>query len=260
MPARTPIDAELVGTGLTADVYAWGEGRVLKLLRERYGRSSAEREYMVTRTVREFGIPAPMAHEVVEVGGRYGIVFDRVIGITLLQYFQSHPWALFAGARQLAELHARLHECTAPDGIPSQHEQIGARIDSLAELSESEKDAARRVLSGLPEGTSLCHGDFHPGNIIMTDNGPVIIDWGWAARGNPSGDVACTSRLFERASLPESTPAHLRLLFGMSRTLLHENYLRRYLRLRPGTREEIAAWRVPLRAAAPTLRLRGNRQ
>lgn len=260
MPQPRLDSAVLVGSGLAADVLAWGEGRVLKLFRRQGDSSNAEREFAITRAVHQIGIPVPAAHDVVEVEGRYGIIFDRVTGPSLIEYVQSRPWMLLWAANQLAELHARLHECPAPIELPSQRRQINAQIDGATGLSEAERDAARRALYDLPEGTALCHGDFHPGNILISSRGPVIIDWERAARGNPSADVACTSRLFQHADLPGSTPSYIRLLFTMSRALLHEKYLRRYLQLRSGSREQIEAWKLPMRAAAPTGRLRQVRR
>ena len=49
----------------------------------------------------------------------------------------------------------------------------------------------------MPNHTKLCHGDFNPSNIIVTDNGtPYILDWSHATQGNASADVARTYLLF----------------------------------------------------------------
>jgi uncharacterized protein (TIGR02172 family) len=254
MTLYTLDNAELVGSGRAAEVFAWGDGRVLKLFRRPDDPAAAEREFASTRAVHALGIPVPSAYEVIEVAGRYGIVFERVGGPSLIQYVQARPWALFRAANLLAELHARLHGCAAPAELPSQHELLHARINAATDHPEAERDAAHRMLAALPTGTALCHGDFHPGNILMTGRGAVIIDWERAARGHPVGDVAYTSRLFRRAGLPERTPAHIRLLFTASRALLHRAYLHRYLRLRPGSREQVAQWELPLGVMAPTWR------
>src|SRR5207253_2945540 len=96
--------------------------------------------------------------------------------------------------------------------LTSQRERIGTRIGEAARLSPDEKEAARRRLSELPDGETICHGDFHPGNILLSRNGPVVIDWTSGTRGHPLGDVAQTSLLFDIASLPKDAPAHIRVL------------------------------------------------
>ncbi len=250
-PARKLRGAALVGKGFRADVYAWGEGRVLKLFNSRAPRDRAEREYRAARAVHAAGLPAPAAYELVEVEGRRGIVFERVEGPSLLRHVQAKPWTLFRAARQLAELHARIHRCVAPAELPSQHEWLARCLDEAADLSAADRHAARRRLDDLPGGTALCHGDFHPENVLLTGRGPVVIDWDTATRGHPLGDVACTSRLMRIAVLPPWAPRHMHLLLTCSRALLHRCYLRRYFQLSAGTRQEVEAWQAPLAAARP---------
>jgi aminoglycoside phosphotransferase (APT) family kinase protein len=239
----------LIGSGRTADIYAWGEGRILKLYQDRVPSFLAEQEYTVTRAVQAAGIPVPTAYDLIEINGRLGIVFERIEGISLLAEFQAKPWILFAGARSLGELHAQIHNTRAPVELPPQRERIENAIETAQDLAEPEKQAARDCLAQLPEGESLCHGDFHPDNILLAARGPVIIDWMTATRGHPPADVARTSLLFQTGGLPPSTPTHVRLMTNASRVLLHSLYLNRYLQLRPTNRREIDRWQLPLLAA-----------
>src|SRR6478752_2749091 len=100
--------AAIIGRGFTADVYAWGDGRVLKLFHPG-APDRPEREYRVTRAVHAAGLPAPAVYELVEVDGRAGIVFERVDGPSLFEYVQARPWKLWWAIRRLAELHAQIH-------------------------------------------------------------------------------------------------------------------------------------------------------
>ncbi len=250
MPDRVPGREALVGAGYTSDVYAWGEGRVLKLFHLGKPASRAQREFAVTRSVREAGLPAPMAYDLIELDGRFGIVFERIDGPSLVDLAHARPWKLFAMARQLADLHVVLHNHPPPIELPPQQQWIDEAIRDVEHLSDNEKLTIRGQLAALPRGDTLCHGDFHPGNILCSKSGPVIIDWGRASRGHPLGDVAWTSYLFGHARLPPTMPRTFRLLFENLRGLLHRAYLKRYLQLCPGTLQEIAAWKIPLQTAA----------
>ena len=236
----------LIGKGRTADVYAWGEGRILKFYQSWMPASAVEREYAVTRAAQAAGVPVPATYELVEMDGRYGIVFERIEGISLLAELQAKPWKLFAVARQLAELHAQIHNCRAPVELPDQRQQIESGINAAQNMVDTDKQAVQTYLMQLPDGDSLCHGDFHPDNILLSTRGPIIIDWLTGTRGRPLADVARTSLLFQTAGLPPSTPVHVRLLINMSRAVLHAIYLNRYLQLRPAKRQQIDEWRLPL--------------
>jgi hypothetical protein len=108
-----------VGKGFCSDVYAWGEGRVLKLFHDSGAGDRVDREFAATRAVHAAELPVPAAYEVVEVDGRRGIVFERIDGVSLLKYTQARPWTIFGAVRLLAELHAQIHCCTAPPGHES---------------------------------------------------------------------------------------------------------------------------------------------
>ena len=99
----------------------------------------------------------------------------------------------------------------------------------------------------MPDGNAVCHGDFHINNVMMTSDGPVVIDWFGPARGNPLSDVARTWLLHRLAALPVGFPE--RLVVDPMRVLFHWAYIRRYLQLRPAARDEITQWLIPVMAA-----------
>jgi uncharacterized protein (TIGR02172 family) len=248
----------LIGRGLTSDVFTFGHERVLKLYFPWLPATTAQRELAVTRAVHAAGIPVPAAFDILHVAGRCGIVFERVPGHSLVRDVETKPWTLFAAARQLAELHARLHATPAPPGLPAQRDQMERWINGAVDCSEEAKQAARQHLTQLPAGHCICHGDFHPANILLAPRGPVIIDWSTGTCGHGLADVARTSVLFESASLPEGSSLRLRLLMKIARRLLHTTYLKHYLELRPGTLDEIEFWRVPQRMAVSAWRAERN--
>lgn len=156
--------------------------------------------------------------------------------------------------RQFAEFHAQIHGCTAPAGLPSLRERITARIEA-SDSPVADKQAARDRLADLPDGTALCHGDFHPGNMLVTPRGPVVIDWGSVSYGDPIGDVAWTSRLMRTAGLPPWSPGYMHLLLKCLRPVMHRSYVKRYFRVHAGTWSQIEAWQAPLVVAARSWRL-----
>lgn len=250
LPKHALGQRPIIGKGFTSDVYEWEPGRVLKLFHAGAAAGRIEREFLATRAVHALGLPAPAAYELVEVDGRYGIVLERVEGVSLYAQVQARPWMLFAAVRRLAELHVRISSSPAPAGLPSQRDWIAGKIDACAAATDSEKRRARERLNALPDGDALCHGDFHPANVFETARGPVVIDWETATCGHPAGDAACTCLLIRHASLPEEAPRHMRLLLAATRKLIHRGYLNAFVRAGLATPQQIAAWQQPLAAAA----------
>lgn len=109
------------------------------------------------------------------------------------------------------------------------------------------------AVGGLVEvdGNVLCHGDFHPDNILMSPRGAVIIDWPDASQGHPLADVARTSLLARLAELPPGIPGRRALQYG--RALFHQIYLRGYLKRQRARRRELDAW-LPAGCGGPRQR------
>lgn len=160
----------LLAAGRDCAVYEHGPGQVLRTARD--GRS-LEGEAAVMDHVRSFGFPAPAPRGVTEDGS---LLMDRVEGPTLLEAMTRRPWALRGWAATLAGLHQRLHLIPAPAGL-------------------------RRVGDG---GSRVVHLDLHPLNVLMSPDGPVVIDWTNAAAGLPATDVADTWVVLASAAIPET--------------------------------------------------------
>src|SRR5579859_8191865 len=119
MADRMLTDAPLA-VGRTAEVFAWGDGQVLKLFRAGWYADAGAHEAEIARVISAAGVPSPRVDEVVEVDGRSGVVYERVVGPSLLDGLLARPWTLAQMARVLGEVHARVHQ-RAVDGLPLLH-------------------------------------------------------------------------------------------------------------------------------------------
>jgi aminoglycoside phosphotransferase (APT) family kinase protein len=133
--------------------------------------------------------------------------------------------------------------------LPSQKQLLRQKIISATALAPAQREAAISALDQLPTGNRLCHGDFHPDNIIMSTRGAVTIDWMTGSQGNPLADVARTSLLLQLGELPPGTPALIRSIVTAARGRFHKSYLQRYFKLRPDQQAEFAKWQLPILAA-----------
>ena len=242
MDAATPI-----AVGRTAEVYAWEENQVLKLFQPWMSPGAVEHEARLTRIIQASGLPVAKVGALVEIRGRQGLIYERVDGSSMLEDFSSSPWRARRHARMLADLHAQVHTTACGEGVPCQAETMTDKIRRAALLPEKLRTDALRLLESLPRGDRLCHGDFHPGNVLLSTRGPVIIDWIDATCGHPLADVARSSILMGMSHIPETG------FYGCVLKLLRSSFLRTYLshyfRLRPNDRALLDDWRA-VKAAA----------
>jgi uncharacterized protein (TIGR02172 family) len=237
-----------IGEGRTAEIYTWGDHQVLKLFHTGVPPENVDYEARIAKIITKAGVSAPVFGGVVEVNGRRGILYEYIQGISMRRQMQENPWHLLRFARQFAEVHAAVHERSALE-LPSQHERIGQRISRAHRLSETSKSRLLSRLEALPEANNVCHGDFHPDNILVSPHSLMVIDWTDAKRGSPAADIARTTILLTESALPAHLNPAARLFFNGFRRLFYHAYMSRYAQIRPLALAEVQAW-IPLQAAA----------
>ncbi|MGE5334979.1 MAG: phosphotransferase family protein [Nitrososphaerota archaeon] len=236
-----------IAAGRTAEVFAWGDGQILKLFRAGRGVEVAAHEAEVARALYAAGVPSPSVDDLIKVDGRAGIIYERIAGPSLLGVLMSHPLRVAAVARMMGEVHASVHAHTIA-GLPLLREVLARRIQSVTRLPPELRRAALDALDALPDGEALCHGDYHPDNVLLSERGPLVIDWENAAHGDSLADVARTLLLL-RASVVYVKPGMARLTRRSLIRALNALYLRRYRQLRPLDMARLAAWDLPITAA-----------
>jgi aminoglycoside phosphotransferase (APT) family kinase protein len=104
------------------------------------------------------------------------------------------------------------------------------------------------ALESLPDGDRLGHGDFHPGNILQTDEEVVIIDWPNVTSGDPTADYVRTDLMMRMGSIPEGAPLVIRYGAYFARGLMRSAYSRAYRGSRPIDRSLAELWLSPVMA------------
>ncbi len=211
---------QLLGGGQVADVFEFGP-HAIKLYRTPEGKRSAFREAATLVALEGSGLSVPLVHQVGCFDGRWGIVMSRA----------PRTVRAFDDPAALASLHIRLHH---RDGarLSSLKQKLADDIGRAEQLSPKDRSTLLAYLAHLPAGDRLCHGDFHPGNIMGNGEEPCIVDWVDATQGPPEAD-ACRTYLLALHNMPG----------------LAEPYLGAYARQSGRRRDEILAW-LPVVAAA----------
>lgn len=240
-------NSQVIGLGRTAEILVWKKTQVLKLFRDDWSLSAVKWEEQVARTVSEAGLPVPAVHGIVEVDGRHGIVYDRVDGPSMLKELLSNPGKLEHFAGLFAALHADIHSVKIKK-LPSQHQRLKEKICNAKPLNNDLKQAALKVLKSLPDDNVLCHGDFHPDNILMTSKSPIIIDWNDATKGVPEADISRTLLLLQKGQPLHPLKLDLEEVSSL-RAQFIKHYLERYCKIRSVSIEDVKSWQLPVTAA-----------
>jgi len=235
-----------IAMGRTAEIYSYEEEKVLKLFFSSIPQDWIDKEVEVGKYIQDTQLPVPKVYERVKINGREGVIYERIEGPSLLNELAVKPWNVVRYARTLAELHVQVHEVQAPAKLETQKEWARGGIPETDKLPNEMQAQILQLLDSLPGGNQLCHGDFHPGNIVITEKGPVIIDWMTASMGLACGDVARTSTIMEAGKVPEGTP--MRWLLEWLRKLLLATYLKTYFQLKPDVKDSLGVWRAVMAA------------
>ncbi len=234
-----------IATGRTAEVYDLGDGTVIKLLREGFDPLMIEAEVDRTTASHNAGAPAPASRGTVDIAGRHGAVFELVEGDLLLDEAVSEPFRLRRWGKTLGDIHADVLSYTSGD-LPSLRDVLADKIDAT-DLAGSQRATAKDRLTTLPDSDNVLHGDFHPGNVILTPDGPILIDWIDATRGAPAADVARTLWLMSPATIPEDITG--RRFRTSVQSVFRRAYRSRVMHKAHVSPLEIDLWRLPIAAA-----------
>jgi len=160
---------------------------------------------MIMSYLSEHGYPVPAVEEVSDDGS--DLVLQRVDGPPMVEVLGRKPWTVRRQGAVLAALHRQLHELPPPDFLPT---------------------------SPMGGGDSIVHLDLHPLNVLISRDGPVVIDWTSACLGDPAADVALAWLLMSAGEIPGGR-LKARLL-GLGRSLLTSSFVSHF------DRRQLAEW------------------
>jgi aminoglycoside phosphotransferase (APT) family kinase protein len=202
----TDLPGRLIGSGSAAEVFEY-EARVVKLYRAGAEKRAAFREAAILAMVEPLRLPVPAVWGVQSFGDRWGVVMDRADGVSFADAARAEPGRIGEYLDAMVRLQVRVHGQPATQ-FASLKARLAANIRQAPALGETRRGTLLDRLATLPEGDRLCHGDFHPLNILGPPGAPLLVDWLDASRGDPAADV-CRSFLLIRTVAPDLAAAYV---------------------------------------------------
>jgi aminoglycoside phosphotransferase (APT) family kinase protein len=195
-----------LGSGKEADVFELGEAAV-KLFNEAVPKHTVFREAAALAQAEALGLPVPAVMDVRRIDGRWAMAMSRAAGPSFADALVARPAEKTAHLKAMALLHIRIHACEAIF-LGTLKARLEANIRRATALSDGRQRKLLAELASLPDGDRLCHGDFHPWNILGPLARPSVIDWIAASRGSPAADV-CRSYVLIKPTSPEMATAYV---------------------------------------------------
>ena len=175
-------------------IYRDGD-RVIKVFSEDYSKADVLNEALNQARIEETGLNIPAILEVTMVDGKWAIVSEYIKGKTLAQLMQEKPAKKDEYLAQMVDIQLQVQKKTCPM-LNKLKDKMNRKI-SMSDLDATTRYDLHTRLEGMPKHNKVCHGDFNPSNIIITEDGtPYILDWAHATQGNASADAARTYLLF----------------------------------------------------------------
>lgn len=221
---------EIIGEGATTKVYRNGDVAIKLYVNAPSDEAVNEAERQ--RFAINAGLPVPVVYGVRKLD-------DTTVALDM-QYIDGKP-LLHPGMNRdernnaiftLVKLQCEVHK-VKPNGLPKQTDCLKWKINAVQSLGELCKEQLLSLLTRLDNGSDhLCHGDFHPLNILYDGSKYWIIDWVDATAGNSLADACRTYLIFKQ---------HMSRSAGV--------YLKAFCKEANASQDNVLAW-LPIVAAA----------
>lgn len=201
-----------------SDKVVYRDGKYsIKVFNEDYAKTDVLNEALNQARVENVGLNVPKVIEVMMIDGKWAIVSEYIEGKTLATLIEENPEKLDEYLEFFVKLQIEIHTKRVAL-LTELRDKMRNKIEESS-LDETLKFDLRTRLKSMPRHHKLCHGDFNPSNIIITNDGkPYILDWSHVTQGNASADVARTYLLFSLQGKDEVASKYLQLFCDYTNT------------------------------------------
>jgi serine/threonine protein kinase len=228
-------------------IYRDGD-RTCKVFTEEYSAADVIDKAFSQALVQETGLNVPKLIEIIRPCGKWTIVSEYIGGKTLEQLMLEHPARREEYLNLFVDLQLDMHRHTVPL-LCKLRDKMHRKIRASG-LDATTRYELHRRLDGIKEHTKLCHGDYNPSNIVISEAGEAhILDWSHATQGNAAADAAQTYLLFWLAGDETTAEAYMKLFCKKSDTA--RQYVEKWLSIvsaaqlvkdNPGERALLLRW------------------
>lgn len=197
-----------VASGNTAKVYLY-KNKIYKVFNDSLPVGESQKEAKKQQYAHSCGLPVPKIVDVTTIDGKQVIIMEHIKGRTLGDLLTDNMEKAEYYMGMSVDIQMGIHQIKA-HSIEPMSEKLRRQIESASELDQELKPALIKKLESMTVEETLCHGDFHLYNLILSEERVSIIDWVDSSAGDRRADVYRTYLLYSQVS-EELADMYLRL-------------------------------------------------
>ncbi len=184
----------------------------IKLFVEDYSKANILNEALNLARVEEgTDLKIPKLKEVTKINNRWALVTEYVEGDSLEELMEKNPEKMDEYLELFVNIQLEIQSKKVPL-LNKIKDKFNRKLSETTLIDEGTKYELLQRLDGMKNQARLCHGDFNPSNIVITESGEhYIIDWAHVTRGNASADCARTFLIFSLQGKDELAEKYINL-------------------------------------------------
>ncbi len=241
------VKGNKIGEGSTAEVFSIAHDKVAKVFYEHIQVSQLKGEMNISAKIASLGLNVPAVYGEGDIEGKKAIIYEKIDGFPLTELLEKGLLSAIRSVNTMVSLQIYIHSKEAGD-LPPLKFSLENRIKRAESLSGREKERIIDYLQTLPDGKQVCHGDYHPDNILISMHGKFVIDWAVSAAGSPLADLARSLLILQYGGFPEKVTKRMYFAERIKRRMIAQYYIYLYKKHSPFKRESFQQWLLPVAA------------
>lgn len=180
-----------IGAGACGEVFRLDDETIIKLYYPRVKQEEIEQEKALAKKAFVLGVPTAISYDIVECGGRTGVVYELIKSKTLGELIREDEANLEKYVDMYAEVCRQIHSIEAePNSLPSFKDINRADIPNITGVTDEERQYLYDFLDLVPDRSTCIHGDLNINNIMVQNGECCLIDMGEFSTGLSMFDIS----------------------------------------------------------------------
>ncbi len=187
---RHPAPGQLISEDGDSKLYRSTNDLAVRVFNPGLPFEEIQKRFQLSKIATSYGIPTPIAFEIVSCDDNYGIIYEIVNGQTLSEIFDQRPNDMQEETKQLAELMHMVHQqVVEKKELPDFGSRMLEETENNTQLSAEQKSDLKCLVSSLNATDTFIYGNLRLSKVLVCDGRLLFTDLTRCGRGNPLLDL-----------------------------------------------------------------------